>query len=244
VRNYKLNYRLVLAGVGLLALVAGALTLPLGEYATELVAEVRALGALGVVLYAGIYITATVALIPGSLLTLGAGFLYGVWGGAALVLPASVIGATLSFLLGRTVARDWVRRRIRTAPRLAAVDSAVGESAFTIIFLLRLSPVVPFALLNYFLGVTRARTRDYVAASITGMIPGVFLYVYIGSLLTSAAQIASGTRPDTGNLGNALLIVGLLATVAVTVYVSRLSRRKLRQTLGEDAEPVAVAIGS
>ena len=229
------NYKLILAGVGVVALVVAAFTLPLGKYATDVVTEVRALGAVGVLVYGGIYIAATVALIPGSLLTLGAGFLYGPWGGSALVLPASVLGATAAFALGRTLARSWVSKRVQDSPRLSAVDSAIGDSSFTIIFLLRLSPVVPFTLLNYFLGITRARARDYVLASATGMIPGIFLYVYIGSLFTDAAQLASGERPDTGIMGNVLLVVGLLATLAVTIYVSRLARRKLREAIGEEA---------
>jgi uncharacterized membrane protein YdjX (TVP38/TMEM64 family) len=225
-----------------IAVVVAAFTLPVGDYATRVVDEVRALGGIGVLVYGAIYVVATVALIPGSLLTIGAGFLYGIWGGTALVLPASVLGATLAFALGRTLARGWVSERVSTSPRLSAVDAAIGESSFTVVFLLRLSPAVPFTLLNYFLGVTRARLRDYVLASATGMIPGIFLYVYIGSLVTDAAQLAGGDRPDTGTAGTALLVVGLLATVAVTIYISRVARRKLRAAVAEEAGGEAVEL--
>lgn len=213
-------------------LVVAAIFLPIGQYALEFVEFVRDIGVLGILLYGAIYAVATILLVPGSLLTIGAGFVYGLWG-VALVLPASMLGAIGAFLLGRFFARDWVGRRIAKYDRLAAVDDAIGDKSFTIIFLLRLSPVVPFSLLNYFLGVTRAKLSVYIWASLTGMLPGIFLYVYIGTLMTDAAQLASGDRPDTGVLGQALLIGGLVATFIVTVLISTIAKRKLEERLAE-----------
>ena len=113
------------------------------------------------------------------------------------------------------------------------MDDAIGERAFSIVFLLRLSPLVPFTLLNYFLGLTRARLRDYVLASATGMLPGIFLYVYIGSLVTDAAALAGGQAPEAGVAGKVLLYGGLVATAVVTVLVSRIAKRKLDQEIGQ-----------
>lgn len=217
-----------------LSFASAAFFLPLASYILDMVTRVREAGALGALLFGAMYAVATVFMIPGSLLTLLAGFLYGLVGGVLVVWPASLVGATLAFWVGRFVARDWVQGFIRERPRARAVDRAVGDQAFTIIFLLRLSPVLPFTLLNYVLGVTRARLSQYFWASATGMLPGTVLYVYLGSLATDAAALASGDRPSAGVWGTALLVVGLLATAAVTVAVSRMASARLRAEL--DAE--------
>lgn len=223
----------VWVGAGIIAaLIAASLFLPVADAAVALVDYVRGLGAAGIALYAAIYVVATVALVPGSLLTIGAGFVYGL-AGAALVWPASVAGASLAFLLGRTWARDAVAARMQTSRRLTAIDAAIGDRGFAIVLLLRLSPVFPFTLLNYSLGLTRARFGAYFAATALGMVPGIFLYVYLGSLVTDAAQLASGDRPDTGIAGQILLYAGLAATLAVTVVITRLARRRLASTLSE-----------
>lgn len=206
----------------------GALFLPLASYALEVVALADDAGTLGAVLFGVVYAIATVFMIPGSLLTLLAGFLYGLGGGVLVVWPASLLGATLAFVGGRFLARGWVEESMTRHPRARAVDEAVGANAFTIIFLLRLSPVLPFTLLNYALSVTRARLSDYFLASATGMLPGTIMYVYIGSLATDAAALAEGTLPSTGPWGTVLLVSGLLATLLVTVVVSRLASSRLR----------------
>jgi uncharacterized membrane protein YdjX (TVP38/TMEM64 family) len=129
------------------------------------------------------------------------------------------------------LARDWVGKKVSSKPRLAAVDEAIQGNSFQIVFLLRLSPLVPFALLNYFLGITATRARDYFLASAIGMLPGIFLYVYIGSLITDAAALSTGDTPDAGVWGRVLFWGGLVATLAVTILVSRLAKRKLDEKL-------------
>ena len=156
-------------------LITAWLVLPVSNWLLALVDWVRAAGATGFITYAALYALATVLLLPGSVLTLGAGFVYGPIWGVLLASPASVLGATLAFLLGRFVARDWIRHRIATNPRFEAVDAAVGKGGFKIVLLLRLSPIFPFTLLNYALGLTRVRLRDYVLASFIGMLPGTVL---------------------------------------------------------------------
>jgi len=225
---------LAFLGVAALLVLAGVL-LPLGQWSESLVTSVRSAGALGALVYAGVYVLATVLWIPGSLLTIGAGFLYGLLGGTLLVLPAATCGAALAFIVGRFAARDWVRAKGRDRPRMAAVYAAIGERGFSIVMLLRLSPLFPFVFLNYALSLTELRLRDYVLASALGMIPGTFLFVYLGTLVTDAAALASGQRPDGGGAQQALFWGGLVATAAVTWWVSRLARQRLERTLAEQS---------
>jgi uncharacterized membrane protein YdjX (TVP38/TMEM64 family) len=213
------------------ALLAGVLLFPVDRWALALVAWIRGAGAGGVAAFAVAYIAATVLLLPGSVLTLGAGFAYGPALGLLLVSPVSVVAATAAFSLGRSIARGWVARKVSGDPRFAAIDEAVGESGFKIVFLLRLSPVLPFNLLNFTLGLTRVRLRDYVAASFLGMLPGTLLYVYLGSLVTSASELAAGRGVSAGSWQKALYVAGLVATVAATVVITRVARQALARAL-------------
>jgi uncharacterized membrane protein YdjX (TVP38/TMEM64 family) len=203
----------------------------LAHWLLGLVEWARAAGPAGAAVYGLAYVLATVLFLPGSVLTLGAGFAYGLLGGMAVVVPASITGALLAFLLGRTVLRERIARRMEGNARFLAIDQAIGEQGFRVVLLLRLSPVFPFNLLNYALGLTRVRLRDYLLASVLGMFPGTLLYVYLGSLVTSATELLSGRRPSAGLAGEVLFGVGLLATVAVTVLVTRAARRALDATL-------------
>ncbi len=124
-------------------------------------------------------------------------------------------------------------------PRFAAIDEAVGRSGFRIVFLLRLSPVFPFNVLNYTLGLTRVRLRDYVLASLLGMLPGTFLYVYLGSLVTSASEIAAGRGGPGGELKVTLYAAGIAATLAATVVITRLAQRALARALPRKAAETA-----
>jgi uncharacterized membrane protein YdjX (TVP38/TMEM64 family) len=226
-----------LALSALVALLGAALALTrraeLGRLAVALVEWSRAAGPLGGALYALGYVASTVLLLPGSVLTLGAGYAWGPLWGVALVSPVSVAAATAAFVLGRTLARGHVERRLGTDPRLRAVDGALGEGGFRLVVLLRLSPVLPFNLLNYGLALTRVRLRDYVLGSAVGMFPATVVFVYLGSLASTATELLSG-RPAEGEPWRvALTWGGLLATAAVTVLITRAARRALRQTLPE-----------
>ncbi len=222
------------AGVaGVAALVLAFRLLPLNAGLLALVERIRDTGLAGSVLYVVLYVVATVLVVPASVLTLGAGFAYGPVYGTLLVVVASNLGALAAFLLGRTALREQVSRRLAGQPRFSAVDAAVAEQGFKVVLLLRLSPLFPFNLLNYALGLTRVRPRDYVLASFLGMLPGTVLYVYLGSLVTNLAQLSRGERPDAGLSGQLLFWGGLAATVLVTVYVTRLARRALDATLKE-----------
>lgn len=227
--------RTALGLVGIAAFVAAVILLPVNAWLLGLVERIRDMGAVGGAVFVAVYVAATVLLLPGSILTLGAGFAYGPVAGTLLVMLASNLGATLAFLLGRTVLREWVARRIAGDARFSAVDAAVGAQGFRVVLLLRLSPLFPFNLLNYALGLTRVRLRDYVLASLPGMFPGTLLYVYLGSLVTSVSQLTSGHRPDSGVWGRVLFWGGLVATVAVTVVITRIARRALDSALRQAA---------
>lgn len=231
----RMMYRSILALIAAGALVAVVRVLPIDEWLVRIVDGVRDAGAIGIALYATIYVAATLLMLPGSVLTAGAGFVYGPLWGTILVSPVSVLAATLAFVLGRTVASDWVARRLAAAPRFSAVYDAVGRSGFRIVLLLRLSPLFPFNLLNYGLGLTRVRLRDYALASFLGMLPGTVLYVYLGSVVSNASEVLGGRSSEAGTLQNTLYWVGLAATVAVAVLVTRIARRALDQTIDLDA---------
>ena len=173
-----------------------------------------------------LYILACLFFLPGSVLTLGAGAVWGVVGGVPVVSVASTLGATAAFLVGRYFARDSVARRIEGNERFRAIDEAVAREGWKIVGLTRLSPVFPFNLLNYAFGLTRVSLRDYFFASWIGMLPGTVMYVYLGSLAGSLAALGAGQSTRTPAQW-ALYGVGLAATVAVTVYVTRIARAAL-----------------
>jgi len=218
--------RLGLAALAAVVVLLGARYFPVQDLLRDLLAWVDGLGALGVAVFGLAYVLACVLFIPGSLLTLGAGLLYGVVKGTALISVASTLGATAAFLVGRYLARAWVARRIRGNPKFQAIDEAVGREGWKIVGLTRLSPAFPFNLLNYAYGLTRVSLRDYFFASWLGMLPGTVMYVYLGSLAGSLATLGSRSSGRTPAEW-ALYGVGLLATVAVTVYVTRVARAAL-----------------
>lgn len=233
-RSRALRVSLALAAIG--AIVAAVTLLPLDRWLLGAIESVRGAGVAGVAAYAGLYVLATVFLLPGTILTLGAGFAYGPLYGALVVSPVSVVAAAASFTLGRSVLRGRIERRVSGNARFAGIDQAIGKSGFKIVLLLRLSPVFPFNLTNYALGLTRVKFRHYALASWIGMFPGTFLYVYLGSLVSNAAELMSDQRPDAGPWGQVLLVAGLIATLAVTVVVTRVARSSLREALARAEE--------
>lgn len=191
---------------------------------------IRELGPWGWVIFVLLYIATAVLLLPAVILTLGAGAVFGVAQGWAIVSVAATLAATAAFLVGRYVARGWVVKRIEGNPTFLAIDEAVGREGWKIVGLTRLSPAFPFNLLNYAYGVTRVSLRHYVLASWIGMMPGTLMYVYLGSLAGDLATAGTGHSVRTPAEW-ALYGVGLLATVGVTVYVTRIARAALRKRI-------------
>lgn len=189
--------------------------------------RVEELGWLGAGIFVLLYIGACVFLVPGSVLSLGAGAIYGLARGFALVSVASTLGATAAFLVGRYVARGWVAKKVEGNAKFKAIDDAVAGEGWKIVGLTRLSPVFPFNLLNYAYGLTRVSLRDYVLASWIGMMPGTVLFVYIGSLAGNIATIDTAAAGGDSPGKIVMQGVGLLATLVVTVYITRIARRAL-----------------
>jgi uncharacterized membrane protein YdjX (TVP38/TMEM64 family) len=238
----RIRRKLILLGAVLLALAALILIdRQTGGYLGQVAGWVRdvlfrfaswvqSLGPWGPAVFILGYVVATVFLAPGWILTMGSGILFGLAGGTLYTLIGATLGASASFLIARYVARGPVERRIAGNPRFAAIDRAVGREGFKIVALLRLSPVFPFNLLNYALGLTRVRFLHYVAASVA-MLPGTLLYVYYGKAIGSLAALDRGAQVERGVEYWIFLGLGLLATVAVTAYVTRLAGKALRKEI-------------
>jgi len=189
------------------------------------------MGVAGIFIFIGVYIVATVLLAPGSILTIGAGFAFGLWKGFLAVSAGSTLGAGLSFLVARFIARDRVEAIAQRNEKFRNIDSAIGKQGAKLIFLLRLSPVIPFNLSNYFYGLTGVRFWPYVLASWIGMMPGTFLYVYIGTAGQAAVSAAAGSGAiKYGWQYWTFITGGLAATIIVTVWVTKIARNALRKT--------------
>jgi len=217
--------------IGLVVVLAAGLVVlgrSAGDRLPVFAAWLEGLGAWGPIVFVAGYAVATVAFVPGSVLTLAAGALFGLWRGVLYVFVAATIGASASFLVARHLARPAIERRLAGNARFASIDRAVAARGRFIVFLLRLSPVFPFNLLNYALGLTRVRFVDYLLASI-GMLPGTFLYVYYGKVAGDVAALAGGAAVSRGAGYYLVLALGLTATVAVTLLIARTARRALQE---------------
>ena len=222
--------RIALIVVALAALIV--LGREAGRYVPQFAEWVNGLGVWGPIVFIIGYAVAAVAFVPGSLLTLAAGAIFGLVQGVVYVFIAAVLGASAAFLVSRYLARAAIERRLASNARFAAIDRAVGAQGRRIVFLLRLSPVFPFNVLNYGLGLTKVRFADYVAASV-GMLPGTLLYVYYGKLAGDVAALAGGAAPEKGAGYYTVLILGLVATIVVTTLVTRTARRALKEATGD-----------
>lgn len=222
--------RMVILAAALVALAALIYALPVGGVLEAVIGWIDEHRRVAWLAFFATYVGAAVLMVPGSILTVAAGFLFGVVTGTIVVSVSSVAGATAAFLVGRGLGREWVRRKVGTDRRLAAVDRATEDRGFLIVMLLRLSPVFPFNALNYFLSLTGVRTGHYVLASWIGMLPATVLYVYIGSVAQDLAALLAGNF-EAGAAGEALFIAGLGATAVVTVLVTRYATRALRNEL-------------
>jgi uncharacterized membrane protein YdjX (TVP38/TMEM64 family) len=222
--------RILLIGVALALLVM--LGRQAGMYLPQFVAWVDSLGVWGPVVFVVGYVVAAVAFVPGSILTLAAGAIFGLGKGVVIVFLAAMLGSAAAFLVARYLARPAIERRLAGNTRFAAIDRAVGAQGRKIVFLLRLSPVFPFNLLNYALGLTKVRFLDFFIAS-AGMLPGTLLYVYYGKLAGDVAALAGGSAVAKGPEYYAVLVLGLVATIVVTTLVTRIARRALKEVADE-----------
>jgi uncharacterized membrane protein YdjX (TVP38/TMEM64 family) len=227
---FKLVIQITLIAIIIVTAIIVAKALNIQSLLQQSLIWVKNLGTLGPIAFMIIYNLATILFIPGSILTLGGGVLFGLFWGSIYVFIAATFGATFAFLIGRYLSRDWVGNQIAKYPKFQAIDRAVAREGWKIVFLTRLSPLFPFNLLNYALGITQVSLKDYILGSI-GMFPGTVMYVYIGSLAGDIATIGTQTQLPNPILQWTIRIIGFAATVAVTVYVTRIARKALEEEL-------------
>jgi uncharacterized membrane protein YdjX (TVP38/TMEM64 family) len=197
--------------------------------------EVKNLGIIGGIFFICIYNIATLCLIPASILTMKGGCLYGLWWGSLIVLIAASLGAMGAFLLGRYVGQNWVHSQLQKYPQFQKIERAIAKKGWQIVFLTRLSPIFPFNLLNYLFGISQISLKDYMIGSL-GIIPGTFMYVYFGSLATDLASIDMSlpTTKETEILRWLMRLIGFIATISLTIYLTHFAKQTLTNTLEED----------
>lgn len=201
--------------------------LPVKVWIREFIGWVQHLGAVGIVVFIIAYAVATVLFLPGWIFTVSAGLIYGVFAGTAIALTGAVIGASIAFLVARYLLRRNIEEITKKNPRFAAIDDAIGKNGWKIVGLLRLSPLIPFNLSNYFYGITSISFRAYLLVSAVGMIPGTLLYAYLGAI--GQAGVAGGSS-QRSIWQYVVLGIGLIATIAVTILVSRIARNALKKS--------------
>jgi uncharacterized membrane protein YdjX (TVP38/TMEM64 family) len=198
--------------------------LPVKDWLKVFGDRVSDLGPMGAVLFGAVYVVAALLLVPGAILTVGAGLLFGLLWGTVVVSLASTAAAALAFLIARYFARQRVEILARKNEKFEAIDRAIGQNGWKVVGLLRLSPLIPFSISNYLYGLTAVDFLPYVAASWVGMLPGTILYVYLGAV---GGNLREGREKNPWEW--ALLGAGLLATAAVTLIVTRVARRELEK---------------
>jgi len=202
--------------------------LPVQQWLCSFNDWVGQIGTVGIFIFIGVYLVATVLLAPGSILTVGAGFAFGLWKGFLAVSVGATLGAALAFFVARFIARDKVEAIAQRNEKFRKIDNAIGKQGAKLIFLLRLSPIIPFNLSNYFYGLTAVKFWPYVLASWIGMMPGTFLYVYIGTAGKAAVLAAAGGQAEHGWQYWTFMGVGLAATIVVIIWVTKIARDALK----------------
>ncbi len=209
-------------------------------WSPDLLATLRNSGWAGVLAYICACFVGTVLLVPPSIGNTGAGLMFGAVKGTLFVYPALVGAGIVSFWLSRVLARGWVAERIARSPKFAAIDRAVARGGLKMVLLLRVSPVSPFAFLSYSMGLTRVRFRDYFLGTLLGALPGTAAYAYLGSALRNLPAIGAKASAAGSGLHQLLFWLGLAATLAAFVMITRLARQEIKRSL---CEPLTQAAG-
>ena len=222
--------RISIIAVAAALLIFAGLGLPIREMAESVFSWIQENPNVSWLVFLGLYVLATVLLLPGSVLTIGGGWLFGFMEGLVVVSLSSTLAASCSFLIGRYLARAWVEGKISEDARYRSLDRAIGERGFFVVLLTRLSPLFPYNLLNYAWGISSVRISRYVLASWIGMIPGTLLYVYLGAAASDISQLFS-VAPGKVFGQEWLFIVGLAATAVLVIFIARLATKSLNQVM-------------
>jgi uncharacterized membrane protein YdjX (TVP38/TMEM64 family) len=206
----------------------------LAGWARQALNWMRGLGAFGPLALIGLYIVACLTFFPGVLLTLGAGILYGVFWGSIYVMIGATLGASAAFLVARYAARKWMIARIGNHPKFKAIDRAISREGWKIVGLIRLSPLLPFILLNFLFGLTGVPFKEFFIATFVGISPAIILFVYIGSVLGDLTKL--GTPLQNGPWSHAVAIGGITITIVISFFVTRVARHALASRLPVEGE--------
>ena len=198
------------------------------DWLAPAVLGLRQLGPWAPILFVLLYIAAAVTLAPAFLLTVAAGAMFGIWRGSVLVFVGASLGASAVYVLASPIGRSRWMQRVTRDPRVASIRTAVAGEGVRVMFLLRLSPLVPYNILNYALALSGVRYADFLVA-LLGMIPAIIMYTYYGKLVGDVAALAAGVAPPRGLEYYVLLVVGLIAIVVSTTMITRAARRAIEQ---------------
>lgn len=198
------------------------------EWMSRAMEQIADLGWMGWIWFIVLYVLTCVFFLPGSVLTIGAGAVYGWIGGTLLVTIASTVGAIVNFVTSRYLARNWMEKRLGTSPKLAALEGAIGRGGGRLILLSRVSPVVPHSLVSYAAGLTRISFMEFTVSSFLGFLPLSLAYAYAGAVLGKLARAHAGLVPHDITSWT-LTILGFVATIAVVVLSIRASAKAMRQ---------------
>src|SRR6266436_1331068 len=165
---------------------------PVVNFIEALQQRVMSWGPWAAVCYPLLFALCNILLLPGGILAVGGGFFFGLWWGFLIVFAGNVAATAISFALSRSIARRWFRRKLSGNLTVRALGPAVERESWKIILLSQLHPLFPTSLLNYFYGLTRIRFSSYMLWASIGRAPGLFLYVYIGTLGQFAVRIMRG----------------------------------------------------
>ncbi|MBE9175194.1 TVP38/TMEM64 family protein [Synechocystis salina LEGE 06155] len=204
----------------------------LGIALNLLLAKVKGLGWWAPLIYIAVYNLATILLLPGSLLTMKGGCLFGWWWGSTYTTIAAMIGAVIAFLIGRHFSRNWVRIKMTKYPKFKLLNNAIKKDGWKVVVLTRLSPIFPFNLLNYAFGLTDVSLKDYALGSFA-MIPATIMYSYIGSLAKDLTTIGDNLSIQTQIMQWSLRLCGLGATLLLMIYIKQWSDKVFRQSLSD-----------
>ena len=219
--------KIVLVCIGVATIIAAVVWLPVGSWLRDVVEWTRDLGVVGVIVFSAVFIVCALALLPTMQLYIAAGFLYGPWWGALLMTVLGVVVELLTLWFVKTRLRDRIERRVRSHPRLAALDRGISEHPFWILQLLRISPLVPFAPLNYALALTKIPLWQRIVANVIGMGLCALPQTYLGSLLSGAGHLSDADAPATWK--HIALLVGLATAIGAAVITTWATKRVLRQ---------------
>lgn len=232
-QKFNPQIKLLITSILVMMLIPAGTYFKLQELLHTSLIWIESFGTFEPIVFILIYNVATIMFVPGVLLTMSGGVLFGIGWGSIYVIIAATLGATGAFLIGRYLCRELFCRMIEGYPKFQAIDTAVAKDGFKIVLLTRLSPILPFNLLNYAFGVTQVSLKDYMLGSL-GIIPGSVMYVYLGALVGDVAMLGKSDVLVSSEAQIAQWVirgVGLIATLAMTIYLARLAKQALDTTI-------------